>query len=65
MEMTIIALADNWLNVSRLELTVFTDNARAISLYKKHGFEIEGTHRSYALRYGNLSDAFAMARLKP
>lgn len=33
-----IDLAEHWLNVTRLELTVFTDNRAAISLYEKHGF---------------------------
>jgi putative acetyltransferase len=60
----LIDLADNWLNVTRLELTVYTDNTRAISLYRKFGFEIEGTHRAYALRAGAYVDAHAMARLK-
>jgi putative acetyltransferase len=37
-----IDLADNWRNLTRLELRVFTDNAPAIHLYEKVGFEIEG-----------------------
>ena len=56
--------ADGWLNVMRLELTVYTDNERAIALYRKFGFEIEGTHRAYALRAGRYVDAYAMARIK-
>ena len=40
--------------VLRIELTVYTDNAAAIALYRKFGFEIEGTHRAYALRDGRL-----------
>jgi putative acetyltransferase len=57
-------LADNWLNVIRLELTVYTDNERAIALYRKFGFETEGTHRCYALRAGRYVDAYAMARIR-
>ncbi len=38
-------LADNWLNLQRLELTVYSDNAAAIALYRKFGFEQEGCHR--------------------
>ena len=57
--------ADNWMNVLRLELTVYTDNAAAIALYQHFGFAIEGTHRAYALRAGALVDAYAMARLHP
>lgn len=57
--------ADNWMNVIRLELTVFTDNERAIALYRKFGFEIEGTHRAYALRDGAYADTHFMARIRP
>jgi putative acetyltransferase len=39
-------LADNWLGLRRLELNVHADNERAIALYRKFGFEIEGTHRA-------------------
>jgi putative acetyltransferase len=57
--------ADRWAQVLRIELTVFADNAAAIALYRKFGFEIEGTHRAYALRDGVYVDAHAMARLHP
>lgn len=58
-------LADNWLNYTRIELDVFTDNADAIALYKKFGFEIEGTHKAYAFRHGKLADVYSMARVRP
>jgi L-phenylalanine/L-methionine N-acetyltransferase len=58
-------LADNWLNLTRIELSVYVDNAPAIALYKKFGFEVEGTHRRFAFRKGEYVDAFSMARLKP
>jgi putative acetyltransferase len=57
--------ADRWVGVLRLELTVYTDNAAAIALYRKFGFEVEGTLRAYALRDGRYVDALAMARLHP
>jgi len=57
--------ADRWAGALRLELNVYTDNAAAIALYRKFGFEIEGTHRAYALRDGRLVDSHAMARLHP
>lgn len=57
--------ADGWAHLLRLELTVFTDNTRAIALYRRCGFETEGTHRAYALRDGVYVDALAMARLHP
>jgi len=61
----LVDLADGWLNVFRLELTVFVDNKRAIALYRKFGFEIEGTHKAYALRAGEYVDAHFMARIRP
>lgn len=60
----LVAIADDWLNVTRLELTVFTDNAAAIALYESFGFTIEGTHRAFALRAGTFVDAYAMARVR-
>jgi L-phenylalanine/L-methionine N-acetyltransferase len=57
--------ADDWLQILRIELTVFADNAPAISLYKKHGFELEGRHRAFALREGRWEDTLFMARLHP
>lgn len=56
--------ADRWLGIVRIELTVFTDNDRAIALYRRHGFEMEGTMRAYALRDGQLVDVHQMARLR-
>ncbi|KOF19959.1 GNAT family acetyltransferase [Ensifer adhaerens] len=61
---SLIDAADNWLGISRIELTVFTDNEAAIALYRKTGFEPEGTHRAYALRNGVLADVLAMARVR-
>ncbi|KPY42981.1 GCN5-related N-acetyltransferase [Pseudomonas savastanoi pv. nerii] len=55
------ATACRWMNVKRLELTVFVDNEPAIALYKKNGFVIEGTHRKFAYRDGEYIDAFSMA----
>lgn len=59
------AYADRWAQILRIELTVFTDNARAIALYQRHGFRLEGTHVGYALRDGRFVDVHAMARLHP
>jgi putative acetyltransferase len=57
-------LADNWLGLTRLDLRVFVDNGAAIALYQKFGFEVEGTHKWFALRGGQYADAHVMARLK-
>lgn len=58
----ILDLADNWLLLVRIELSVFTDNERAIALYKSHGFNIEGTRKYAAIRNGRYADEFLMAR---
>lgn len=59
-----IDLADNWLNLRRLELEVFVDNEPAIRLYKKFGFKIEGTLVEFAFRDGRYVDTYTMARLR-
>ena len=56
-------MADRWLNLGRIELTVYADNARAIGLYERFGFVREGLHRDFAFRDGAFVDAVAMARL--
>ena len=58
-----LELADGWLELTRLELTVYTDNLPALKLYEKFGFVLEGTHRQYAFRDGASVDAYALARL--
>ncbi len=57
--------ADRWLALRRLELTVWSDNTRAIALYERFGFEREGLMRGYAWRDGEYVDAISMARLRP
>jgi putative acetyltransferase len=59
-----IDLADNWLGIRRLELTVYADNTAAVHLYEKFGFRIEGTLSQFARRAGTLVDAYSMARLR-
>nr|WP_319556374.1 GNAT family N-acetyltransferase [uncultured Vibrio sp.] len=60
---TAIDLSDKWLNLKRLELTVYVDNERAINLYKKFGFEIEGESKNYAFRCGEYVNVYHMARI--
>ncbi|WP_018694466.1 GNAT family N-acetyltransferase [Algicola sagamiensis] len=59
-----IDMADNWLNIRRIQLEVYRDNETAIALYKKFGFEVEGTRQDYAYRDGQYVDALLMARIK-
>jgi len=61
---TAIDLADNWLNLVRIELDVYTDNERAIHLYQQFDFEIEGRKRLDAFRGGSYIDSYIMARLR-
>ena len=59
-----VDLADKWLNLTRLELEVYTDNEPAIRLYKKFGFVVEGTLRQFAYRDGQFVDVHTMARFR-
>ncbi len=61
----LLEIADDWLGLTRLELTVYTDNLAAQALYRRAGFVPEGVHRGYALRGGALVDAQFLGRLRP
>lgn len=56
-------LCDNWLNIHRVELEVFTDNNEAVSFYEKHGFVKEGEFKDYAFKNGAFCNVYAMARI--
>ena len=58
-------IADRWIGLLRLELSVYVDNERAIALYRRFGFETEGRARGYVLRDGEYIDALLMARIHP
>lgn len=60
----ILDLADNWLMIIRIELGVFTDNEKAINLYKNFEFVIEGTRKYAAIKNGKYADEYIMARYK-
>ncbi len=49
--------------IHRLELSVQTDNERAIHLYKKVGFEIEGIKRQTLLVDGVYRDEYLMSKI--
>ena len=49
-------------HVNRLELTVMVHNERAIRLYKKMGFEIEGIKKNSLIVDGNCVDEYYMGK---
>ncbi|MDW5418446.1 GNAT family N-acetyltransferase [Iodobacter sp. CM08] len=59
-----IDLAEQCQAISRIELSVYTDNLAALALYEKHGFIKEGLCKNYAFRNGQFSDVYMMARCK-
>jgi putative acetyltransferase len=61
---TMLDLADNWLNLTRVGLIVFTDNTHAVRLYERLGFTIEGTMRRLAFGAGGWMDAHVMGRIR-
>ena len=44
-------------------MDIYTDNERAIHVYKQFDFEIEGRKRLDAFRGGSYIDSYIMARL--
>jgi L-phenylalanine/L-methionine N-acetyltransferase len=61
---TMIDMADLWLQLSRLGLIVWTNNKRAISLYERFGFVVEGTMPRYVFLDGDFFDAHMMGRIR-
>lgn len=59
-------MLDDWAKINgitRLELTVLTENAAAVHLYRKSGFEIEGTRRHSMRVKGVYKDEYEMSKL--
>ncbi len=61
----LISLADNWLNLVKIELDVFSDNRIAIALYQKFGFEIEGELKYNVFKRGEYCHTTRMGRIQP
>lgn len=59
-----IDMADNWLNLRRVGLTVWSPNVRAIRLYESFGFSVEGVMPSYVFVNGRYVDATMMGRIR-
>ncbi|EGU51371.1 histone acetyltransferase HPA2 [Vibrio orientalis CIP 102891 = ATCC 33934] len=62
---TVLDLADNWLQIKRVQIEVNSDNEGAIACYKKFGFEIEGESKFGSFRDGEFINTYYMARIKP
>ncbi len=61
----LIRQCDQFLGLVRLELSVHADNAGAIALYEKFGFEREGVSRFDIFTDGAFRSSLRMARLNP
>lgn len=58
-------LEHSWeIGLKRIELEVFSSNTTALTLYKKHGFEHEGTKRNGRYLNGKYEDVHFMAQCK-
>jgi L-phenylalanine/L-methionine N-acetyltransferase len=60
----LIDLAENWMQITRLSLVVWSSNENAINLYRKCGFELEGSMKQFVFKEGKYEDALLMARIK-
>ena len=60
----LLDLADRWLGLVRVDLTVLTYNSRAVALYEKLGFVKEGTQRKASYFDGKFHDLYVMARVR-
>ena len=60
----LLDLADNWLLLRRVELTVMVGNDRAKQLYERLGFEVEGRRKLSVIAEGELKDEWLMARYR-
>jgi L-phenylalanine/L-methionine N-acetyltransferase len=61
---TLLDLADQWLLLRRVELTVLTENEGAKRLYERLGFLIEGRRKMSVISRGELKDEWLMARYR-
>lgn len=59
-----IDVADRWMDLRRLQLTVLAGNHRAISLYRSHGFQEEGRYIAASSFAGGYTDEIVMSRIK-
>lgn len=60
----LLDVADRWLMLRRVELTVLVDNDRAKKLYERLGFQVEGRRKMSIISEGELKDEWLMARYR-
>ena len=60
----ILGIGFHLLALQRIQATVFTDNTRALSLYRRLGFVIEGTLSKFARREDGFVDAHLIALMQ-
>ena len=60
----LLDLADNWLLLRRVELTVLTEYEGAKRLYERLGFVVEGCRKMSMIAQGELKDEWLMARYR-
>jgi L-phenylalanine/L-methionine N-acetyltransferase len=61
----VINLADQWLLLERIELTVIENNPMAKSLYARLGFVEEGLAHGTIVQHGQYVGEYQMARYRP
>lgn len=61
---SLLDLADQWLLLRRVELTVLTENEGAKRLYERLGFVVEGCRKMSVISQGELKDEWLMARYR-
>jgi L-phenylalanine/L-methionine N-acetyltransferase len=61
---TLLDVADRWLLLRRVELTVVAENERAWRLYERLGFEKEGLRKLSVVSQGEIKDEWLMARYR-
>jgi L-phenylalanine/L-methionine N-acetyltransferase len=60
----LINLAENSLNLTRIDHLIPVENAPALNLHRKQGFVIEGKFHHVFFRDGRYLDAFLLARVR-
>ncbi|MCG3056712.1 GNAT family N-acetyltransferase, partial [Escherichia coli] len=61
---SLLDIADNYLGLIRLELEVNVSNKKAMKLYEKKGFQVEGQLKKAHFYAGEYHDVFIMGRVK-